>query len=155
MQAQGQRVTNAAVYAMVHGNRTYFVSPCATIYTCTNEPFPVLRKMTTEWRVYDGRTRSSTHLPPGPTRNQCEYQRRFAQKHAEELQRLRQKLAQKIYHESKRHDWETPWPVFREYDAEFHCTLDVCATAANTKCARFSPPRTTVWCRTGVTTSAG
>ena len=63
----------------------------------------------------------------------AEYQRRFARKRAEELCRLRQKLAQKIYHESRRHDWETPPAVFAEYDAEFHFTLDVCATAENTK----------------------
>ena len=56
--------------------------------------------------------RGRPHPHPGPTRNQCEYQRRFAQKHAEELQRLRQKLAQKIYHESKRHDWRRPGPSF-------------------------------------------
>src|SRR5262249_57492963 len=70
----------------------------------------------------------------------AERQHVFAQKRAEELQRLRQKLAQRVYHESKRHDWETPWLVFRAYDAEFHFTLDVCATAENAKCARFFSP---------------
>lgn len=34
-------------------------------------------------------------------------------------------------------EWETPWPFFRRLDAEFRFTLDVCATAANAKCARF------------------
>ena len=70
----------------------------------------------------------------------AERQRIFARKRAEELQRLRQKLAQKVYHESKRHDWETPWPVFREYDAEFHFTLDVCATPETAKCTRYFTP---------------
>jgi phage N-6-adenine-methyltransferase len=56
------------------------------------------------------------------------------------LQQLRQQLALKVYHQSKRHDWETPWPVFREYDAEFHFTLDVCATAETAKCARYFTP---------------
>jgi site-specific DNA-methyltransferase (adenine-specific) len=70
----------------------------------------------------------------------AERQRGFARKRAEELQQLRQQLAQKVYHQSKRHDWETLWPVFREYDAEFHFTLDVCATAETAKCARYFTP---------------
>lgn len=34
-------------------------------------------------------------------------------------------------------DWETPPEVFEPLDAEFHFTLDVCATAENAKCARY------------------
>lgn len=37
-------------------------------------------------------------------------------------------------------DWETPPEFFAALDAEFHFTLDVCATAANAKCARFITP---------------
>lgn len=36
--------------------------------------------------------------------------------------------------------WETPWPFFRGLDREFHFDLDVCAVAANAKCARFYSP---------------
>jgi phage N-6-adenine-methyltransferase len=34
-------------------------------------------------------------------------------------------------------DWATPAPVFAALDAEFHFTLDVCASAANAKCRRY------------------
>lgn len=34
-------------------------------------------------------------------------------------------------------DWGTPPEVFEPLDAEFHFTLDVCATAENAKCARY------------------
>ena len=34
-------------------------------------------------------------------------------------------------------DWETPPEVFEPLDAEFHFTLDPCATAATAKCARY------------------
>jgi site-specific DNA-methyltransferase (adenine-specific) len=70
----------------------------------------------------------------------AERQRAWQRTRAEELCRLRQKLAMQVYHRSQRHDWETPLAVFAEYDAEFHFTLDVCATAENAKCSRlFSP----------------
>lgn len=39
-----------------------------------------------------------------------------------------------------RTDWATPWPLFLQYDAEFHFTLDVCATSDNAKCPRFFSP---------------
>jgi len=70
----------------------------------------------------------------------AERQKRFRDTQKAELRVLRKKLAQKIYHESKRLDWETPWSVFWEYDAEFHFTLDVCATAETAKCARYFTP---------------
>jgi phage N-6-adenine-methyltransferase len=70
----------------------------------------------------------------------AERQHVFARKQQEELQRLRQQLVTRIYHKSMRYDWETPSAVFAEYDAEFHFTLDVCATSATAKCARFFSP---------------
>ena len=33
--------------------------------------------------------------------------------------------------------WETPWDLFHRLDAEFHFTIDVCATEANKKVDRF------------------
>ena len=42
---------------------------------------------------------------------------------------------------SKKHDWATPWPLFRELNARFGpCELDVCATARNAKCENFFSP---------------
>lgn len=41
---------------------------------------------------------------------------------------------------SERMDWETPPELFDPLDEEFHFTLDVCATAQNTKCKRFFTP---------------
>lgn len=36
--------------------------------------------------------------------------------------------------------WATPWALFRELDAEFGFTVDVCAIAENAKCRRFFSP---------------
>jgi len=85
------------------------------------------------------RGRPRTYHPNRPATH-AEYQQRFAHKRAEALAQLRRTLAQKIYHESQRQDWETPWPVFHAYDQEFHFTLDVCATADNAKCPRYFTP---------------
>lgn len=41
---------------------------------------------------------------------------------------------------SSRDDWETPLNIFRELDAEFHFTLDACATDTNHKCGRYYTP---------------
>jgi phage N-6-adenine-methyltransferase len=41
---------------------------------------------------------------------------------------------------SLRSDWETPPEIFGPLDAEFHFDLDVCATAATAKCARYFTP---------------
>lgn len=38
---------------------------------------------------------------------------------------------------SKSNEWETPQYVFDELDAEFHFTLDPCATPENAKCSRY------------------
>lgn len=34
-------------------------------------------------------------------------------------------------------DWETPIALFDSFDAEFHFTLDVCASAGNAKCDQY------------------
>lgn len=34
-------------------------------------------------------------------------------------------------------DWETPQELFDELDAEFHFTLDPCATSENAKCRKY------------------
>ena len=36
--------------------------------------------------------------------------------------------------------WSTPPAFFRALDAEFHFTLDVCATKENAKCSRYFTP---------------
>ena len=36
--------------------------------------------------------------------------------------------------------WGTPLDFFRALDAEFHFTLDVCATGENAKCAEYFTP---------------
>lgn len=38
---------------------------------------------------------------------------------------------------SKSEEWATPQDVFDELDAEFHFTLDPCATADNAKCKKY------------------
>ena len=37
----------------------------------------------------------------------------------------------------KSDEWSTPQDFFNELDAEFHFTLDPCATAENHKCSRY------------------
>jgi phage N-6-adenine-methyltransferase len=41
---------------------------------------------------------------------------------------------------SERNDWETPPELFDALNREFGFTLDVCATAATAKCARYFTP---------------
>ena len=38
---------------------------------------------------------------------------------------------------SKSNEWETPQDLFDKLDAEFHFTLDPCATKENAKCKRY------------------
>ena len=38
---------------------------------------------------------------------------------------------------SRTEEWPTPQSFFDQLDAEFHFTLDPCATAENAKCAKF------------------
>lgn len=45
-----------------------------------------------------------------------------------------------FYRRPDRDDWETPHELFNRLNEEFGFTLDVCATAANAKCARFLSP---------------
>ena len=80
--------------------------------------------------------RPRTYHPDRPATD-VERQRALRGKREAELHR---QLATKVYHRSQRHDWETPRGVFAEYDAEFHFTLDVCATSTTAKCARFFSP---------------
>lgn len=42
-----------------------------------------------------------------------------------------------VHFSSKSDDWATPQDFFDKLDAEFDLTLDVCASATNTKCAHF------------------
>lgn len=43
---------------------------------------------------------------------------------------------------SNNHEWETPKELFEKLDSEFHFSLDVCATAQNTKCTKFFNKKT-------------
>lgn len=46
-----------------------------------------------------------------------------------------------VHFSSERHDWATPWPLFRAIEAEYGpFDLDVCATAENAKCERYFTP---------------
>jgi phage N-6-adenine-methyltransferase len=83
--------------------------------------------------------RPLTYHPDRPATT-AERQRRWKQQHSAEVQGLRAKLKQKVYHESKRADWETPWHVFDPYNDEFAFSLDVCAEAHTRKCARYFSP---------------
>ena len=38
---------------------------------------------------------------------------------------------------SRSDEWETPWNLFNQLDAEFHFNTDVCATSQTKKCAHF------------------
>ena len=38
---------------------------------------------------------------------------------------------------SRSDEWETPWNLFNQLNAEFHFNTDVCATPQNKKCAHF------------------
>jgi phage N-6-adenine-methyltransferase len=42
-----------------------------------------------------------------------------------------------VHYSSERDDWSTPQELFDALDAEFHFDLDVCATEASAKCAKF------------------
>lgn len=37
-------------------------------------------------------------------------------------------------------EWETPDALFKKYDNLYHFTIDVCATAENTKCKKYFSP---------------
>lgn len=42
-----------------------------------------------------------------------------------------------LLQQGKTVEWATPQEVFDDLDAEFHFTLDPCATPENAKCAKF------------------
>lgn len=42
-----------------------------------------------------------------------------------------------VHYSSKTTEWETPDALFAQLDAEFHFTIDPCATKKNAKCERF------------------
>lgn len=39
-----------------------------------------------------------------------------------------------------KNNWETPQELFDELNAEYHFTVDVCASAENAKCSRYFSP---------------
>lgn len=46
-----------------------------------------------------------------------------------------------VHFSSKKHDWATAWPLFRNWMPDWgRLTLDVCATARNAKCGKFFSP---------------
>lgn len=45
-----------------------------------------------------------------------------------------------IWTSSEKSDWATPQDFFNALDAEFHFTLDPCASPENAKCERFYTP---------------
>lgn len=45
-----------------------------------------------------------------------------------------------VHFSSKTNEWATPQAFFDDLDAEFHFTLDPCATAENAKCKFFITP---------------
>lgn len=47
-----------------------------------------------------------------------------------------------ILFSSKSEMWETPQELFDNLNAEFHFTVDVCATKDNAKCEKFFTPET-------------
>lgn len=46
----------------------------------------------------------------------------------------------KVMFSSKNEMWETPQNFFDELNAEFHFTIDVCATSENAKCEKYYTP---------------
>jgi site-specific DNA-methyltransferase (adenine-specific) len=54
-----------------------------------------------------------------------------------ERRRKREQEDLKVFHRSRKQDWGTPLDRFREWDLEFHFSLDPCASDYNTKCERF------------------
>ncbi len=56
---------------------------------------------------------------------------------AAKMAAYRQRKRQPVYFKHGTVEWATPPDLFAALDAEFHFTLDVCATPANATCARF------------------
>jgi DNA N-6-adenine-methyltransferase (Dam)/AT hook motif len=60
--------------------------------------------------------------------------------HAARQRAYRRRLKVKVFHRRGSDVWSTPQDFFDHLDAEFHFTLDVCATAENAKCPRYFSP---------------
>lgn len=84
------------------------------------------------------------------SRTELQYRVQFAERFPDELALsnavgqwkswhsiVNEALASTAHLSSAKDAWETPQDLFDALDAEFHFTLDVCATADNAKCARF------------------
>lgn len=82
------------------------------------------------------RGRPRTHHPDRPATS-TERSRARRDRQAAELAELRRTAQQRAYYQRLRDDYETPWHVFDPYNDAFAFTLDVCASAANRKCARY------------------
>src|SRR2546426_604046 len=67
----------------------------------------------------------------------AEKQRAYRARVAARLEELRRLKQRKAYLSSQTTEWETPQWFFDHLDAEFHFTLDPCATPENAKCARY------------------
>jgi phage N-6-adenine-methyltransferase len=50
---------------------------------------------------------------------------------------LEKRVTSAVHFSSKTNEWATPQELFDKLDAEFHFTLDPCATPENAKCERF------------------
>lgn len=46
-------------------------------------------------------------------------------------------MQSEVFFSSKNDDWATPQSFFDQLDAEFHFTLDPCASSENAKCRKF------------------
>lgn len=50
---------------------------------------------------------------------------------------MRRRQKRSVHFRSASDDWATPPTLFEQLDAEFHFTLDVCASPGNAKCERY------------------
>jgi len=69
--------------------------------------------------------------------NNAEKARHFRARRAAERLKYLQLSQMKVYHRSQATEWETPTTVFEALNAEFHFTLDACATPENAKCPQY------------------
>jgi DNA N-6-adenine-methyltransferase (Dam). len=42
-----------------------------------------------------------------------------------------------VFKDTKHDEWGTPAELYAKLNAEFHFTLDLCASPSNAKCAKF------------------
>jgi phage N-6-adenine-methyltransferase len=50
---------------------------------------------------------------------------------------LKKRHSKKIFQKAGMYEWETPQDLFDKLNAEFHFTLDVCASKENAKCKNY------------------